>query len=148
MADFNITVSNRLGVYGGELTNRWGTMLWTTNKWAYGDKDLPTVVTKVTGGTITMGSAPIKNVTHFLGNTLVLDSDAILQAQKFITGNTITLTGDMYSEEMFDEAGYNRLFDRFVENAENRPLTAFTKINTGSASYTLVSIPSTTWVEQ
>jgi hypothetical protein len=125
MADFTITISNTLGVYGAEATNKWGVMEWGDN-WGYGDIDLVTTVYKlIDAGSIASDST----VANSLGKTIT---------------NTLICNGDMYSEKLYDAAGYYIVFVK-DSNAENRSLTSYSEINSGVGTYSQVSIPSTTW---
>ena len=125
MADFTITVTNTLDLFGGLPANKWGTVEWGQN-WGYGDIDLITTVYKlIDAGSIASDST----VANSLGKTIT---------------NTLICSGDMYSEKLYDAAGYYIVFVK-DSNAENRSLTSYSEINSGVGTYTQVSIPSTTW---
>lgn len=126
MADYTITVSNTLNVFGNKKTSRWGSMVWGTGKWGYGDFDLITTVYKVVGNTVTLAGATIA-----LSTTKVVIS-------------TMVVTGNQASQYLYDSNGYYHIFNN-DENAENRSLTSYTSLNTGSATYSTVADPSTTW---
>lgn len=124
MTTFNKTITNTVGVFGGEATNLWGTMTWG-QKWGYGNIDLKTTITKV------------------YGNTLTLDSSIIASPVKVIS-NALIFSGDMSMESVVDSAGWYRIFGN-SSNAENRPATSFTSVTTGSGSYTSAVNAGTIW---
>lgn len=126
MADHTITVSNSLNVFGNKKTSRWNSMVWGTGKWGYGDFDLITTVYKVISDTVTLSGAG-----------LIFDATKITESSMVVSGN---LTNEM----LIDSNGYNHVFD-IDKNAENRPLTSYTSLNTGSATYSTQADPSTTW---
>lgn len=129
MADFNITISNTLNVFGPQKTSRWNSMVWGTGFWGYGDFDLITTIDKV-----------ITNSLSLSGANLTLNPTKVIS-------NSIAVSGDMLSENISDSAGYNLIFGS-SKNAESRPLTSYTSIDSGTATYTQVASPGTTWSEQ
>lgn len=130
MTTFNQTVTNTLNLFGPQDTNKWGVMVWGVDNWAYSSIDLPIIDYKL------------------IDNTMTLDSSVttLLELISVIT-NSLSLDVDMTDEEVFDGAGYNRLFGNQA-NAENRPLTSYTNIADQTSVYTSVPRPTTSYTTQ
>lgn len=129
MADHTITISNRLNVFGIDQTDKWGTMLWG-EKWGYGSNTLIKAVDKVLSETLS------------LADTLSIEAGFNLTISE-----SLALSGDMYDERITDTAGYDQVFGTST-NAENAPMTSYSDASSSTPSYTEVSTPSTTWVQQ
>ena len=126
MADFSITISNVVGVFGPEPTEAWGYMVWGTDKWAYATEDLPATIGHVVDNTQTVDSDITKLASHQVDESLVLGSETT-------------------SEYLTDGSGYNYVFPGNVTNADNRISTNWTALTYDTATYTTSSRPTTTW---
>lgn len=127
MADFTKTIDNSLNVFGIEGPNVWGTVLWNQN-WGYGNVDLITAIGKL------------------ISESLTLTDSQTTGPGKMIS-ESLSILGDMYNEGISDPAGYSRVF-QVDANAENRPMTSYSRQSSSSVSFTTGSTPSTTWTRQ
>lgn len=132
MADFTITITNRLTCLGGARTQTWGSggqfpMVWGTSLW--GDVAMITRVDKFV--TIT--------------NSLTLDSgNASLNANKLIS-NSLAMTSDCVDMTVRDADGYYRTFTKPTLDSDERNNSDWSAGSDASGSYSTVSKPSTTW---
>lgn len=126
MATFNVSIGNTIAVFGGKKTSNWGTMLWG-EKWAFGTLGLIKTVGK-----------SIDNSQPVTGSVSTL-----LTIYKTIN-ETLTVTGDMYSEERIDSHNWKTVWGS-SENAESRPFTSYNTANAGSVSFTTAVNSSTSW---
>lgn len=125
MADFSITITNRMALLGGEPPSQWGTMVWGQDKW--GDtEDLITATTKV------------------IANSLSFTSSIVLQLVRVIA-NSFSFQSETTSEQLFDEAGYNYVLRGGVTDAEDRPTTVYVEGSADSTNWSEQSAPSSTW---
>lgn len=129
MADFVKTCVNNLNIFGIDLPNRWGTVLWGEN-WGYGNSDLVVSVFKVLNETLTFSDQTNKAIGFF---------------RTFSA--SLIVTADMSDERILDAAGYAYVFG-VSANAENRPLTSYNNTSNPTASFTTVTNTATTWVRQ
>jgi hypothetical protein len=126
MASFVKTITNRLNLFGADVPNKWGVMLWGDN-WGYGNGEVIEIV--------------YKNI----GESLALADAVFPQAIFQRTFNQIlNVTGDMSYEGLMDPRGYNIIFVTSA-NAESRPLTSYTTISATDATYTTQVNTQTTW---
>lgn len=118
MADFTITISNRIDLFGG-IDDKWGQFDWGAFLWGEGTADLPC------------------GVEHVISETLGF-SDAIteLEAQRNQSiFEELVIDGDSNDQELFDQAGYNYVFPSGTINRDTSVVT----------SYTVGTAPTDTW---
>lgn len=127
MTAFNQTITNALNLFGPQATNQWGVMVWGVDNWAYSSFDLPVVLDKAIGNSLSL--TDVIETLHDIG---------------ILMEETLTLDVDMSDEGLSDAAGYMRLFGN-VANAENRALTSYTNITDQASAYTSVPRPVTSY---
>jgi hypothetical protein len=126
MADFTQLISNTIECWGGKTAQRWGSMEWNTNVWAFGD------------GTL------VKSVGKTLSNIITL-TDAYFRVPVRVIRNTVTVTVDLSNQTLGDSDGYQYVFGDST-NAEDRPLTSFSVVAQQTSSYTTLVNTVTSWV--
>lgn len=128
MADYNQTISNTMGLFGGSETEMWGVMVWGVDNW--GDSgELRTTVTKgISAGSIGL-------------------SDSIGKTPKIGVVNSLVTVGDMYLERLDDGSGYSYVFTGNTTDAESRVATAYTADTDAATEYTAESDVGTDWEE-
>lgn len=128
MADFTITVSNSLNLFGPAPSNKWNAHLWGAFRWGEGTTDLQVDVVKL------------------LGNALTIADSLTLQSAVFLTvSNSLSLSSNPSNEGLSDGAGYSYVFTGNVTNAENRVETSYSQGSAGAQSYAAGTPPSTNW---
>jgi hypothetical protein len=127
MADHTITVSNSINLFGPSPTY-WGSgnMVWTTDKWGEGSRDLTVSVEKLIENSLSSDSDVHKNVTHTLDfGSLSFSDDA---------------TGDLD-----DSSGYDYVYTRPTTNPDLRVSTSYQSATANNNSWTSGSVSSTSW---
>lgn len=130
MADFNITISNSVNVFGVEISTKWGqtefpyTMTWGTSLWGYGYTTVLDVE-KVIDNSVTPGTTIINEVTKLI-------SESITPA--FET-----------SSEGLKNGAWNYVFTNNTTEAEERDTTTWNSASVASVSYTSLTATSVTW---
>jgi hypothetical protein len=127
MADYNVTLSNTLNVFGGSPSSKWGDMLWGEN-WGEGSEDLPVDIEKV------------------LSESLSLDSSVSKEPEKVIS-EQVTVTSETTYEDLRDGNGYYYVFPKPTTDAEQRNLTTWTEATEDTETYTSQAATTTTWSE-
>lgn len=129
MADLSKTITNSVTVYGSKPTEKWdSSFLWGDN-WDYGTEDL------------------VQAVGKGLAQSLSITGTKTLQFGKHVIGGAIQCFGDMFSERVYDGV-YVRLFNGSVKDGESRMTGSYTQVSPSSTTFTVISDPTTTWVEQ
>ena len=151
MADLNITISTRFGIYGGGLTSKWNEQTWNAFNWGEGTIDLMVNDAHILGSTFTLSSSVIKYVQHLIEESATL-TDAV---SKNVTVNVDTLTavdvslaGDASSQYLRDGNGYYYNFPDRVTDAEDRNISTYTSGTTATSGWAAVSDTDTSWSEQ
>lgn len=129
MADFTQTISNTVECWGGQAAQRWNSMVWGTNVWAFGD------------GALTL----LLDYGQLVSNTVTV-TDAYTKSPFKLISNTMIVSGDLASETIQDGNGYFILFGE-AKNAENRVRTTYTQIADQTSSYTTFVNTSTSWTQ-
>jgi hypothetical protein len=129
MADFTKTVTNSINCFGLEQPSVWGSMLWGTDNWGYGQ----TTATDVE-----------KNI---LDNIVTPTDDYFLATEK-VLDNSIPSTQEMTEETLQDGKGYYYVFTKPSLDAEDRNLNNYTEDSGASTTWTEDSRTSTGWVEE
>lgn len=131
MADFNITISNSLNVFGPEGTNRWGGAWgneWGAFLWGYGNVDLDTRVRKLISESLTP--------TDYFEISVYFYK---------VISETLEPTADMGSESLQDGSGYYYVFPDNTTEGENRDFPSWSEGSTSTQSFTCQAAGSTTW---
>jgi hypothetical protein len=128
MADWTQTVTNSLGLHGPGPTTKWGEFNWGEANWGSGTEDLVTTIGK------------------YLSNTETL-SDSLSKKTIKNLSDTIDVSEDMSSQELFDGDGYNYVFTLPTTEGENRSTVEWTESTDPSTTWTSATAGSTTWSE-
>lgn len=127
MADFTITVTDSIRFFGGEPPNLWGTLVWGTDGWAYGQPE-------------------VQQVNHLVDmGDVILSEDVTYSPSKALAGESITLTGALTLLTLRDAAGYYHVFLGNVTDSEERASTTWSSASDPSSSWSQVTQPTTTW---
>lgn len=129
MADFTITVTNSLRVFGLEQATQWGTARWGTSYWGYGSETTAVDVVKNWAESVTIDGATLD-----IGKTLEL-----------LISNTLTMSWDAVDERVTDPAGYERVYPGPTTDADERNTASFTAVTPASTSWAAATRPTTTW---
>ena len=136
MANFTITISNSLNVFGGGVPTLWGntgitTMTWGTDKWGEGSEDY------------------IQDVGKTLENTLTFASTISTQLEIRVSiSNTLAVLSEGTAEYLTDRdsaSSWFYLFPGGVANAEIRVSSTYANGSAATTSFTVSSAVSTVW---
>jgi hypothetical protein len=127
MADFSITISNSVNVFGASPSTKWNDFQWGVGTWGEGTNSI------------------IKEVDKALAETLTL-TDALTLETDFVRtiDNSLALESDM-SFEGLKSGEWSYVFTGPTTNAENRPAASFTIRANGSTVWTSGAATSTSW---
>ena len=127
MADHTIAIANTMGIVGPGPTSKWGEMVWGTDNWGSGSRDLSVAVEKLLTNAITPSDAIVaKEIMHVITNTL-------------------SPTGDLSSQTLQDRNGYYYVFVRPSTNAEDRDASTFTAAAAASTTWTSAAVSAAVW---
>ena len=130
MVDHLVTISNTLTLLGAADTNKWDAYNWGSFNWGEGSVDLETHFTK------------------FLEDSITLDSAVSAEAAFVVNiSETLTLSGDLGSQQLQDAAGYSYVFPDRTTEGEDRDFTTWTAGTASSSVWTSAAATSTTWSE-
>jgi hypothetical protein len=129
MANFTKTITNSINLFGSKSTNKWGSMVWLTDNWAFGSGELFQSVYKVVSNSISVTDAIAFHLEYL--RTIV---------------NSITISDNLLNESLSDSNGYQVFFGS-GENALNRPLTSFSASTFSTDTYSQATNPGTDWTE-
>ncbi len=132
MADYVITITNGVRLFGNGPSTKWGdsngyayTMVWGTSKWGESSFSL------------------VFNVEKLIENYVTPDTIIINETEKLIQ-NDLTLSEDL-SSEMLRQGDWSYIFPPGVTENEDRIFTSFTCSSAQTVSYTCLAVGSTTW---
>ena len=126
MTDHSITVANSLNLFGVAPSDKWNAYAWNAFLWGEGTADLGVAVV------------------HLISNSLTL-SDAYGKGVTKLVSETLSVTGDMSSEVLFDAEGYRYVFPDRTTEGEERDFSTWTSGTAASATWTSGTVTSTTW---
>jgi len=126
VADFTITISNSLSVFGPAPSDKWGAFNWNEFLWGEGTIDLAVAVSKT------------------LSNSLVL-TDAFQKTPNRVIQNVLTVDADMGSERLSDAAGYDYVFLSNTTEAEDRATPSWASAAAGASTWTSATAGNTNW---
>lgn len=130
MADYSISISNSLNVFGPAPSDLWNERAWNSFLWGEGSNDLQVIVTKY-----------IENLTE-----LSLDSSVSAYAYFNMTlDNSLAPDADMYSESVSDGSGWSYVFPSNVTDGESRFTPTYTEAAAASTTWTSATVATTTW---
>ncbi len=144
MANFSITVTNMLDIFGPAAATRWNAFLWGSANWGQ-SADLGTDVTHYVDTTLSPTSDPVKYITHFVDDEgTLLDSD-IVKYYTIIINEALSLLADMQSEQLQEQNGYFYTYpDRTIEG-ESRASNTFTAGTRPTVTWAQGAAGSTVW---
>lgn len=126
MADFNITISNRLNCFGAAPTDKWGAHNWNAFLWGEGTADLVVLVNKIIiSESLTLTDAWTKSLSHLISETL-------------------TPLADMGSEGL-RQGDWSYVFVSNTTEGEQRDFPTWSSGTAGSTTWTSQAAGSTTW---
>lgn len=89
MANLTITVSNRINVFGGAPSDKWGQYNWNAFIWGDGTNDLVTDTNKLITNSLAPSSAVFKEPNKLIANSLVPDSAVFKETIKLIANSLV-----------------------------------------------------------
>lgn len=144
MADLSITINERLGVYGGEPTVKWGSLVFGTDNWAF-QGNLGLSVTKPINETLTPSAALADfEVTKIIEETLDTDDSIVLGATKIIQ-ESLSVSSAMDKLKLKDSEGFYRIFRGNTTEGEEKVVSDYTETSDPSDTWSEVTTSSTTW---
>ena len=129
MADYSISISNSIDVFGAGPASLWGTVVGGTDNWGEGSTPMTQYIGK------------------FLSNDITPSDDFTFGVMKNVSDD-ISLTDALIEETLKDGKGYNYIFTSNKTDAEDRWLGTWSDNDPGDkATYTSNSGASTNWTE-
>ena len=144
MTDYAQTITNHLGVYGIALTNKWGTLEWGTDNWAYQDEfgvEIGKVIAESTTNTTTL----LFDVDKIIAETATLTDTIVNDFVLAPIEESITLTSVQDGITLVDSAGFYHVFRGNTTEGEDQVVTSYTEASDASGTWTAESTTSTTW---
>jgi len=129
VANLSQTITNQVRCFGAGPSSLWNSHNWGSFRWGEGTRDIRTDVLKGISNTLT----PTSTIPGF-------------QIRKGIS-ETITVVGDMGSEELSDSAGYEYVFPDRTTEAEDRSFATWSTASSAAGSWTAASAASSAWSE-
>jgi hypothetical protein len=129
MADFAITISNTLNVFGAAPVNQWGTAELGTDNWG-SSEDLVLSFAKIITNDISLS-----------------DTTSIEATFRITVSNSMVATSDVTELEKLDEAGYSYLFSGSTIDGDAQIVTSYTKAGEGSDAFSLQTTTATDWTK-
>lgn len=126
MANFTITISNSLNVFGIAPADLWNAYDWNAFLWGEGTTDLPVTVGKVLDNSTSSDSSQTRSQAHSIDNTVGTDVD-------------------MGNETLSEPSGWSYVFPNQASNLEDRDFTTWTEGTSSSTTWTTATAASTTW---
>ena len=126
MADFTITISNSVNLFGPADASLWGTMVWGTNFWGT-DSDQEFEV--------------IKALSNGFSATVAFS----FGFDKTVSTNTVSAAVDLATLTLQDSNGFCYVFPSDSKNAANNPDTSYSQVAGSDSTWTTFPISGTTW---
>jgi len=128
MADFTITVTNNLNVFGASPSTKWNDFLWGSGLWGEGTNSIVKDIEKTVVESLVLTDA------------LTLETDFALNVT-----NTMGLESNLTSETL-TQGDWNYVFTKPTTNAQNRNLNSFTVLASPTNTWTSAAVTSgATW---
>ena len=131
MANYSVTISNTVNVFGPESTNKWGGSwgaVWGNFLWGYGNSDLDTRVVKLLEESLSLTDSVTVSVYFYK-----------------VISETLNPTTDMGSETLQDGSGYYYVFPDNTTDAENRDFPTWAEGSVTAQSFTCQAVGGTSW---
>lgn len=127
MADFTITISNQVDVFGATPASLWGVVEGDVGNWGYSSQEFP------------------HNIGKFISNSQSL-SDSFTKKVSRIYGNDLSIDSDVTNLELLDGNGYNYVFTLPTIDADEKADDIWTDESIGDVvTYTSAGINNTEW---
>lgn len=142
------TFTNSIVMFGPSPTTKWGSFLWGTGLWGEKGSALNTYAEFLrTKANSVAPTSTVSTVAEFYRTktNLITPTDLFSKHKAFIIQNDLTLTFETSDEELTDGNGYNYVFTKPANNAENRDITSYTSGASLSDLFTVSSPVTTTW---
>lgn len=144
MADLSITIEERIGVYGGQSTVRWNSLVFGTDNWGW-QGGLSISVTKPISETITPSAALADfEVTKTIEETLSTSDDNVVGVFKTIN-ESLSVSSAMDKLKLRDSEGFYRVFRGNTTEGEEKVVSDYTETSDSSDTWSEVTTSSTTW---
>lgn len=144
MADYTQTITNRLGVYSGDTTSRWGTMVWGVDNWGW-DNDLITQVDKVLANTATPTTSLSFDVDKIIAETTTPSDSWSKDYTLAAIANSLGVSSAQNPIYLQDSAGFYHIFRGNTTEGEDQINSTYTEGSTDDSGWTEGSEPSTSW---
>tara|TARA_R110000868_G_scaffold62962_3_gene189964 strand:- start:18810 stop:19253 length:444 start_codon:yes stop_codon:yes gene_type:complete len=144
MADFTITVVNKLYAFGPDVTtpSLWGTFQWG-GQWLYSSSGLTTETEKLISNSLVPSSAETFDVEKSIFEILLPDDVFTRETDRTIS-NTLDVVFDTSNEGLLS-GDWNYVFTRPSTNAENRTSAIFTEQTSPNTTWASGVATSTSW---
>jgi hypothetical protein len=128
MADFDITISESLRLFGVAPADKWNEYNWNAFLWGEGTNKI-----------VTESEVPI-------ADSLVL-TGAVATEAEIMFAELLALSCGPTSEVLLDGNGYYYVFTDGATNGEDRDPVAWSSASAGSGSWTSQAVSTTSWSE-
>lgn len=163
MAAHSRTIRNGIGIVGGGPASLWNAFNWGAFKWGEGTRDIGQNVVKQVSSSISpttsipgfrvlhqiaLSLSPTttlgKSVTHPIREA-ISTSDGFGRTLRLLVSESLTATGDMSSERVYDGAGYQRNFPDRTPEGERRTFATWSAPASSVSGWATAAAASTTW---
>jgi hypothetical protein len=129
VADYSISISNSLNLFGPAPSDLWNAYAWNAFLWGEGTEDLQVIVTKV-----------IENTSG-----VILDSSVSISLSIYLSiSNSLTPESDMYSERLYS-GGWSYVFASNTTDGESRYIPSYASGSAQSTTWTSAAVTATSW---
>lgn len=131
MTNFNVTVAERLNLFGVAPSDKWNEANWAAFIWGEGTNKV------------------LVRYVALLGNDQITATDTLSASAQFnrTVSETIPLEGAPSSEVLTDGSGYAHVFPSGATDGEDRDPVSWSSGAAGSGSWTSQAAASTSWSE-
>ncbi len=127
MANFTITISNSVNLFGQSPASLWNQYNWGSFKWGEGTATI------------------IWGMENFISETLS-PTDAIVNLDTIrLISESLTPLSETISESLLDGSGYSYVFPSNTNDSELRARASYTSGSAVGSTWNSVVIGSTTW---
>lgn len=143
MADFTITIRNKLTPVGMGEPSYWNAKNWNAFTWGSGGIFTETI--HLISVSLAPSETNIKYIEKLLSLSTSLSDDTTAESFHLISNSFFTIDTDASFERLGDGSGYYYDFPSNTENAGNRAIASYTSASPGSTSYSSLTAGSTVW---
>lgn len=127
MADYTITITESLNMFGGGPTSLWNSYNWGSFNWGEGTADV------------------ITSTNHLVSETVTFTDSIVSKVIGKLVSETLTPTDAIAAEYLQDGSGYNYLFPSNTTNHVDQSIPSYTVGSTPDNSWSEDSDPNSTW---